>query len=225
MDLRLAVAILAADRDRPFGMDRNPAQDFLTFLLGGALFVAGMFLFLNQVMVATPGGLGGIGRWGGAYRQGIRYGTGGGWGLPDFSGIGGGAGLLMIPLGIGVAMLFMNAYRKTAWFLIWGSAAALVAGIRAIHPPACVFSSLWPRWMVLPLRLLALVLFASPVSGCFALVWASGPARSMHGCVGQGDSLPSERFLSRRVGARMERVCSIAGARRVVMSLACMAAV
>jgi hypothetical protein len=129
MDRRLAVAIVAADRDRPFGMDRNPAQDFLTFLLGGALFVAGMFLFLNQVMVTTPGGLGGIGRWGGAYRQGIRYGTGGGWGLPDFSGIGGGAGLLMIPLGIGVAMLFMNAYRKTAWFLIWGSAAALVAGI------------------------------------------------------------------------------------------------
>jgi hypothetical protein len=110
-------------------MARNPAQDFLTFLLGGALFAAGVFLFLNQVMVASSGGLGGLGRWGGVYRQGIRYGTGAGWGLPDFAGFSSGAGLLMIPLGIGVALLFMQAYRKIAWFLIWGSAAALVAGI------------------------------------------------------------------------------------------------
>ena len=38
-------------------------------------------------------------------------------------------GLLMIPLGIGVAMLFTNVFRKMAWFMIIGSSAALIAGI------------------------------------------------------------------------------------------------
>jgi hypothetical protein len=38
-------------------------------------------------------------------------------------------GLLIIPLGIGVAMLFMNVFRKMAWFMIIGASAALVAGI------------------------------------------------------------------------------------------------
>ena len=45
-------------------MRRNPAQDFFSFLLGGGLFAGGIFLLLNQVMVATPGGIGGMGRWG-----------------------------------------------------------------------------------------------------------------------------------------------------------------
>lgn len=110
-------------------MPRNPAQDFFSFLLGGCLFAGGIFLFLNQVMVATPGGMGGFGRWGGAYRHGMRYGYQGGWGLPSVAGITGGMGLLMIPLGVGIAMLFLNAYRKLALLLIWGAAAALTVGI------------------------------------------------------------------------------------------------
>ena len=110
-------------------MPRNPAQDFFSFLLGGALFVGGIFLLLSQVMVATPGGLGGMGRWSGAYRHGMRYGYGGGWAIPPAAGVTGGMGLLMIPLGVGVAMLFMNAYRKMALLLVWGAAAALAVGI------------------------------------------------------------------------------------------------
>ena len=70
-----------------------------------------------------------MGRWSGAYRHGMRYGYESGWGMPLVAGIAGGMGLLMIPLGVGVAMLFMNAYRKMAMLLIWGAAAALTAGI------------------------------------------------------------------------------------------------
>lgn len=110
-------------------MQRNPTQDFFSFLFGGGLFTGGIFLFLNQVMVSSAGGSGGVGRWGGAYRHGLRYGYDGSWGMPAFGGFSNGIGLLMIPLGVGVAMLFMHAYRKLAWLLIWGSAAALTAGI------------------------------------------------------------------------------------------------
>ena len=39
-------------------MSRNPAQDFFTFILGGSLFGAGIFLFLNQVMVSSDGAFG-----------------------------------------------------------------------------------------------------------------------------------------------------------------------
>ncbi|MFM7312980.1 MAG: hypothetical protein ACKO0M_07410 [Cyanobium sp.] len=80
-------------------------------------------------MVSSPGGIGSFGRFGGGYRNGLRYGYGDGWGIPSIGGLSGGMGLLMIPLGIGVAMLFMNSYRKLAWLLVWGSAAALTAGI------------------------------------------------------------------------------------------------
>jgi hypothetical protein len=111
-------------------MSRTPAQDFFAFLLGGGLFAGGIFLFLNQVMVSSFGGGSiGPGRLGGAYRPGLRYGYGGGLDLPLIGGLSGGMGLLMIPLGIGVAMLFMNAYRKLAWLMVLGPSAALVAGV------------------------------------------------------------------------------------------------
>lgn len=110
-------------------MRRNPAQDFLSFLFGGGLFAGGIFLLLNQVMVATPGAFGGFGRWGGSYRSGLRYGIGGGWEFPGLGGVSGGMGLLMIPLGVGVALLFMDVQRRLAWLLVWGSAAALIAGL------------------------------------------------------------------------------------------------
>ncbi|MEB3200369.1 MAG: hypothetical protein VKK62_07570 [Synechococcaceae cyanobacterium] len=111
-------------------MRRNPAQDFFSFLLGGGLFAGGVFLLLNQVMVSSSGSMfGGFGRIGGGYHRGLGYGSAGGWWMPPIGGVTAGMGLLMIPFGIGVAMLFMNAYRKLAWLLIWGSAAALIAGI------------------------------------------------------------------------------------------------
>lgn len=39
-------------------MVRKPAQDFVMFLLGGALFASGIFLFANQVMVGSGAVLG-----------------------------------------------------------------------------------------------------------------------------------------------------------------------
>lgn len=107
-------------------MSTKPAQNFLLFLIGGSLFAAGVFLFTNQVMVSS--GLAGF-AWGG---RGAGGGLGGG---PGFMagvwplGMGGGAGLLMIPFGIGVALLFSDTLRRLGWFLVWASAGALGVGV------------------------------------------------------------------------------------------------
>jgi hypothetical protein len=133
-------------------MSRNPAQDFFTFILGGSLFGAGIFLFLNQVMVSGSGASFGFGRGGGfALRHGLGYGSGygGGYGLAPWDrfwaggGGGDGVGLLMIPMGLGVALLFAQTFRRLAWLLIWGSAAALFVGI--LHSLSVRFmpTSLW----------------------------------------------------------------------------------
>ena len=108
-------------------MKRNATQDFLIFLMGGALFSAGLFLFTNQVMVSsgyTPGGIGGA-EWGRGY-----FGRVGGL-LSGFfpMGYGQGFGLLMIPFGIGIGLLVADAFRKVGWFLILASSAAVGAGI------------------------------------------------------------------------------------------------
>ena len=48
-------------------MTRNPASDFLQFIVGGALFCSGGFLLANQVMASSAFGYrgGGLGRYGG----------------------------------------------------------------------------------------------------------------------------------------------------------------
>lgn len=103
-------------------MIRKPVQDFFLFLLGGALFAAGIFLFTNQVMVDS--GYSGMG-WGRSYggRMGRFFG-----GMFSF-GTGQGLGLLMIPFGIGVALLLADSYRKVGWFLVWAASAAAGVGI------------------------------------------------------------------------------------------------
>ena len=103
-------------------MVRKPVQDFFLFLVGGALFAAGIFLFTNQVMVGS--GFHGMG-WGRSYGGGIGSSFGG---IFSF-GTGQGFGLLMIPFGVGVALLLANAYRKVGWFLVWASSAAVGAGV------------------------------------------------------------------------------------------------
>lgn len=75
------------------------------FLIGGSLFAAGVFLFTNQVMVSSV--LAGFG-WSG---------RGGGGMSPFFGGLfpfgmGQGFGLLMVPFGLGVALLFTDSLRR-----------------------------------------------------------------------------------------------------------------
>jgi hypothetical protein len=100
-------------------MQRHPVQDFLLFLVGGSLFGAGIFLFTNQVMVGSA----------------LRFGIGRGGGYGSFfsgtlaRGVGDGFGLLMVPLAVGVVLLFAGRWQKAGWFLIWASLAAVAAGV------------------------------------------------------------------------------------------------
>jgi hypothetical protein len=101
---------------------RKPVQDFFLFLVGGALFAAGIFLFTNQVMVNS--GFHGMG-WGRSYGGGLGSFFGGMFAF----GAGQGLGLLMIPFGVGAGLLLADAYRRVGWFLVWASSAALGAGV------------------------------------------------------------------------------------------------
>lgn len=103
-------------------MLRKPTQDFFLLLVGGSLFVAGIFLFCNQVMVSSGMGAMGWGRRSGGW-LGSSFG-----GMFSF-GTGEGLGLLMIPLGAGVALLIAETYKKVGWFLIWASGAVIGVGI------------------------------------------------------------------------------------------------
>jgi len=93
----------------------NPTGDFIQFIIGGCLFGAGGFLLSNQVMVHSAMGWQNRGGWLGGW-QGIPFGTPG-------------LGLLMIPLGIGVCLLFAETRKRLANLLIWASLAALLVGV------------------------------------------------------------------------------------------------
>ena len=98
----------------------NPTGNFLQFIIGGCLFGAGGFLLSNQVMVSSGIGL---------YRQ-------GGWsgGIQAFNLMTPGMGLLMIPLGLGVCLLFAETRTRLANLMIWASLAALLVGVlNSVH--------------------------------------------------------------------------------------------
>ena len=107
-------------------MTRKPAQDFGLFLLGSALFAAGIFLFTNQVLVSS--GMHGLG-WGRGFGRGMGGSFGGFLSLGGSQGQGMGLGLLMIPFGIGVTLLLADVQRKVGWFLVWAASAALGAAV------------------------------------------------------------------------------------------------
>mgnify|MGYP003335385192 CR=1 FL=1 len=111
-------------------MSSKSLSNFLAFLLGSSLLAAGVFLFTNQVMVSSGMvGFGGLGGWGvRGSGLGLRGGAGFLGGIWPF-GLGEGAGLLMLPFGLGVALLFSDSLRRLGWLLVWGSAAALTVGI------------------------------------------------------------------------------------------------
>jgi hypothetical protein len=116
----------------------NPSGDFVQFLIGGCLFGAGGFLLANQVLVRpefrSPS-FGGFGRWGGW----------GGWGGAGAAMPFGtpGMGLLMLPLGIGVCLLFAGSYRRWANLLIWASLAALLVGVLNSLRMSFIPTTLW----------------------------------------------------------------------------------
>lgn len=112
-------------------MSRNPASDFIQFICGGALFGSGGFLLANQVMASSA------------------FSVRGGWGFGRY---GGGAlfplgtpgiGLLMIPLGIGVCLLFAGAFKRWASLLIWASLAALAVSILSSIRLTLMPTTLW----------------------------------------------------------------------------------
>jgi hypothetical protein len=105
----------------------NQAGDVLQFIVGGCLFGGGVFLFMNQVLVRSDGLAPGLGRSFG--RLGSGWGASG-WSGGQLVGLGTpGMGLLMIPLAIGVCLLFAGAYQRWARLLVWGSLAALFVGV------------------------------------------------------------------------------------------------
>ncbi len=117
-------------------MIRKPVQDFFLFLVGGALFSAGIFLFSNQVMVGS--GIHGLG-WGRRFGGGMGSSFGG---MFSF-GTGEGFGLLMIPFGVGVALLLADSFRKVGWFLLLASSAAIGVGLLQSLLFSFRITSLW----------------------------------------------------------------------------------
>jgi hypothetical protein len=91
----------------------NPQGDFVQFILGGALASGGAYALMNQVFLGS------------GFRSVSRY-PYGSYTLPFGTP---GMGLLMIPLGIGVVMLFLDGYRRLSQLLIWGAASALLVGV------------------------------------------------------------------------------------------------
>jgi len=113
----------------------NPSGDFVQFLIGGCLFGAGGFLLANQVLVRPefrPPSFGGFGRWGGWGGAGAAM----PFGTP-------GMGLLMLPLGIGICLLFAGSYRRWANLLIWASLAALLVGVLNSLRMSFIPTTLW----------------------------------------------------------------------------------
>ena len=92
----------------------NSLGDFSQFLVGACLLGAGGFLLSNQVLIRSELVSASRGGWSGGFT--LFFGNAG-------------MGLLMIPLGIGVCMLFAGTYRRWANLLIWAALAASLAGI------------------------------------------------------------------------------------------------
>ncbi|MFM7311910.1 MAG: hypothetical protein ACKO0M_01875 [Cyanobium sp.] len=109
-------------------MARNPASDLVQFIAGGALFGSGGFLLANQVMASSA----------------FSYGRGWGWGNGSAFPIGTpGIGLLMIPLGIGVCLMFAGSSRRLANLLVWGSLAAIGVGVLSSIRLTFMPTTLW----------------------------------------------------------------------------------
>jgi len=160
---------------------RDAAGDFVQFLVGGCLFGAGGFLLANQVMVRSELGWGRFGRWGGGF-QAMP------WGTP-------GMGLLMVPLGIGVCLLFAGTSRRWANLLIWASLAALLVG---------VLNSL--RMTFMPVTLWQLAVYVVMIAAGGGLMFRGLRAYDDQGRAGVGHSDPSAEGLRREIDELRARI-------------------
>jgi hypothetical protein len=96
--------------DLPGGRLRNPGGTrggMGEFLLGVVMVLAGGYLFLNNVVVTTSGGM-----W-------ASFGFGGGTPF----------GLTLLPLLLGIGLLFFDGKSVLGWVLTLGAALAIVVGI------------------------------------------------------------------------------------------------
>ena len=83
------------------------------FLFGTMLVVAGGYLFLNQVQVRSQG-----------FGFRVPFGGGGGFTVDSF-------GLSLIPLLIGIGLLFFNGRSLPGWFLTVAGSVIIVLGVLA----------------------------------------------------------------------------------------------
>lgn len=160
---------------------REAAGDFVQFLVGGCLFGAGGFLLANQVMVRSEMVWGRFGGWGGGF-QAMP------WGTP-------GMGLLMVPLGLGVCLLFAGTHRRSANVLIWASLAALLVG---------VLNSL--RMTFMPVTLWQLGVYVAMIAAGGGLMFRGLRAYDDQGRAGFGPSDSSAEGLRREIEELRARI-------------------
>ncbi len=111
-----------------------------SFLLGLAMMVAGGFLLLQSIKVTTVFSLGyGLYRWGGYSMT---------------------TGMVLIPLLLGIGMIFWNARNWFGWILALGSLIALVVGVLASIQFHIIHMSLFELLVVLILAVGGAALFA-----------------------------------------------------------------
>ncbi len=80
------------------------------FFLGLAMMCGGFYMLLNAVVVTSSFGM-----------SAHLFGMGGGYGVTG--------GMLMIPMIIGIGMVFYNARSFLGWLIALGSLAALIVGV------------------------------------------------------------------------------------------------
>ena len=163
---------------------RDAAGDFVQFLVGGCLFGAGGFLLANQVMVRSELVLGrssSIGIW-----------SRGAWAMPWGTQ---GMGLVMLPLGIGVCLLFAGAYRRWANLLVCASLAALLVG---------VLNSL--RMTFIPTTLWQLAVYVVMIAAGGGLMFRGLRAYDQHGQTRQAMDEDSQEELRREIEALKARL-------------------
>ena len=112
----------------------NPLTELVEFIIGGCFFAAGVLLLSNQVMVRAPIAI--EGAVGSGYGRGWGAGFAFPWGSP-------GMGLLLLPLGIGLCMVFAGVYERCSKLLIWASLSALLLGVLNSIRMSSIPTTLW----------------------------------------------------------------------------------